>query len=115
MHETLMTAFATGQVREVVEDVLQRAGLSMPSKGSRRTPDSKSNGSPSALNIETTPDTVRIGDVSAPRCRAQQRELVPNPTPFFDNPRHVQLLQRLLVDWIAGEKAILLVGNQVKD
>lgn len=42
----------------------------------------------------------------------KQVELVPHPSPFYDNPRHVSLLARLLQDYSSGEKAILLVGNQ---
>jgi len=57
---------------------------------------------------------VRIGDVEARRRVPLRPELVPHPSPFFENPRHVELLQRLLLDWVGGEKAMLLVGNQVK-
>lgn len=69
-------------------------------------------GAPIKLQVDDT--TVRIGDVVAPRRIPKQIELVPSPGVFYDNPRHIHLLQRMLADYVAGEKAMLLVGNQVR-
>ncbi|EOD41131.1 hypothetical protein EMIHUDRAFT_199335 [Emiliania huxleyi CCMP1516] len=40
-----------------------------------------------------------------------QPELVPDPA-FHDNPTHLRLLEDLAADLVAGERAVLLIGNQ---
>ena len=55
--------------------------------------------------------TLKIGHVSAARRHASRPELVPNPL-FYDNPAHTQVMADVLASHAAGEKAILLIGNQ---
>lgn len=109
MHETLLTAFAPQHVTDVVNDVLRRAGLPLTSHSS---PSSIENEGPPAT-IEATPTTLSIGGVTVPKRRAARPELVPRAWPYYDTPQHTRLLGQLLQDWAAGEKAVLLVGNQV--
>jgi len=54
---------------------------------------------------------LRIGNVSAARRHANRPELVPNPL-FYDNPAHTRVMADVLASHAAGEKAILLIGNQ---
>lgn len=108
MHETLLTAFAPTHVVEVVNDVLRRAGLPSTSTSSS---DSSMRGE---VRIEATDDRLTIGGVTVPTRHPQRRELVPRPWPYHDNPQHNQVLAQLLQDYAAGERAVLLVGNQVR-
>lgn len=109
VHETLLTAFAPTHVGEVVNDVLRRAGL--PSSVMEGTTDDDGT-TPLTINA-TSPTHLSIGGVTVPKRRARRPELVPRPWPYHDTPQQTRLLQQLLQDYAAGERAVLLVGNQV--
>ncbi|KAJ8571693.1 hypothetical protein ON010_g5139 [Phytophthora cinnamomi] len=63
-------------------------------------------------------DTIReeggylyIGDTSYPIQSPNNPELVPQPH-YFDIPKHTQCMQAMLQDVVAGQKHMLLIGNQ---
>lgn len=63
-------------------------------------------------------DTIRqedgklyIGDVCQPISEAKNPELVPQPH-YFDIPKHTKTMKDMLQDVVAGQKHLLLIGNQ---
>lgn len=77
--------------------------------------------SSAAANMQAdqkAPDTVRvesgmlfIGDVSHPIQTPENPELVPQPH-YFDIPKHTKTMKEMLQDVVAGQKHMLLIGNQ---
>lgn len=106
VHEALLTAFAPQQVREVVDDALRRAAGGAPMVIDEAAPTE-------ALTIEATAEHLTVGGITVAKRRPTRPELVPYPFPYHDNPQHTRLLARLCQDYRSGERAILLVGNQV--
>ena len=63
------------------------------------------------LSAALAEDVVRIGRVQLPRHAPSRPELVPQIS-FTDNPMHLAILEEMAVDLAAGERALLLIGNQ---
>lgn len=61
--------------------------------------------------IEHTLDSVKIGNSSLPKSIPSRPELVPN-TYFINIPTHIKYLESIAHDILAGERHILLIGNQ---
>jgi hypothetical protein len=56
-------------------------------------------------------EVVTVGGVSTAKRVPLRPELVPNPL-FFDNANHEALMGRMLASHLAGDRALLLIGNQ---
>ena len=92
----------------MVNDVLARAGMN---DGRNKAIFNRTSVQP---QLKITPTELTINNsIIVPRRQANLPELVPHPL-FYDNPRHTMLLERMATDYLAGEKAMLLVGNQVQ-
>lgn len=52
-----------------------------------------------------------IGEVSHPIQTPGNPELVPQPH-YFDIPKHTRTMKEMLQDVVAGQKHMLLIGNQ---
>ncbi|OQS05394.1 hypothetical protein THRCLA_02460 [Thraustotheca clavata] len=64
------------------------------------------------LEIVATPTKVSIGDVEYNIPSQPKRpELVPQPL-YFDIPKHTYVIQQVLKDTVAGQRHLLLIGNQ---
>ncbi|RLN54749.1 hypothetical protein BBJ28_00020377, partial [Nothophytophthora sp. Chile5] len=104
LHDTLLTQFLSASCSKLVDSLLDECNA----------PTTKS----TSQSIELTPDTIReedgrllIGDVSHPIQRPGNPELVPQPH-YFDIPKHTQTMKDMLQDVVAGQKHLLLIGNQ---
>eukprot|EP00753_Platysulcus_tardus_P002307 PLAT11642.13.p1 GENE.PLAT11642.13~~PLAT11642.13.p1 ORF type:complete len:850 (+),score=362.94 PLAT11642.13:648-3197(+) len=109
LRDTLLLDFMPAEARARVEAAMADSGLLSPSPDASAALAGEEEGT--ALAIESDGDTLRIGDVSAAIAKGSRPELVPAPL-FFDIPRHVQALQNMLKDIVAGERHLLLIGNQ---
>lgn len=98
-----MTSFMPLTLREAFDNALNRAQL--PTKLD------PSINIPIYHRILPKPDIVQIGDTYLPLFHPKKPELVPD-TLFFDVPAHINYLQKIAHDILAGEKHILLIGNQ---
>ncbi|CAM9191702.1 unnamed protein product [Chrysoparadoxa australica] len=100
--ETLIAFMPGTQDAAVLEDCLRLAGVTSPDNA---------RGSNDLVNINTEGGLLSIGNVTMAKRNPRHIEKVPNPV-FFDNPHQSLLLEELLGSLAAGEKAILLIGNQ---
>jgi hypothetical protein len=64
-----------------------------------------------SINIDERANTLQIGSVTVPRRQGKNPELVPRPL-FHDNSAHLNILEELLFAFQAGERSLLLIGNQ---
>ena len=99
VHRNFMSSFMPPAVREAIDCALQ--GSIAGSAACTEVPD---------MLVMT--DTVRFGDLAVPRRIAERPELVPNPK-FLDIPAHRTHMMEMAKDYSAGEKHLLLIGNQV--
>ena len=102
----LMADFLAPSQREIVEKLLDEAGAGTSSNEQR----AESVG----IDVATRGDVrvLTIGDVVYEASAYPEKpELVPSPV-FFDIPAHTQVLRGMLADVVAGEKNLLLIGNQ---
>eukprot|EP00545_Synedropsis_sp_CCMP1620_P013255 CAMPEP_0119030820 /NCGR_PEP_ID=MMETSP1176-20130426/41225_1 /TAXON_ID=265551 /ORGANISM="Synedropsis recta cf, Strain CCMP1620" /LENGTH=1404 /DNA_ID=CAMNT_0006987197 /DNA_START=172 /DNA_END=4386 /DNA_ORIENTATION=+ len=65
-----------------------------------------------SLSVVVDDGTVGIGNFSMQRAKVARPEMVPSPPDFVDIPNHVHLIRDLLRDYVNGERAFLLLGNQ---
>ncbi|KAG3250849.1 hypothetical protein PI124_g4514 [Phytophthora idaei] len=69
---------------------------------------------PQKLQMETIREEegrLHIGDISYPIQTPSNPELVPQPH-YFDIPKHTRCMKDMLQDVVAGQKHMLLIGNQ---
>eukprot|EP01138_Halocafeteria_seosinensis_P008927 gb/GECG01009124.1/.p1 GENE.gb/GECG01009124.1/~~gb/GECG01009124.1/.p1 ORF type:complete len:1545 (+),score=216.25 gb/GECG01009124.1/:1-4635(+) len=109
VHSLLLTRFSPSSVKSSVDSALREAGF--PTKrGSEQT-----DGTVVEINYSDAGDgsrTLRIGRVETNSLdRPTNPELVPHPH-FYDIPQHKVHLMNMLADLNAGEKHLLLIGNQ---
>lgn len=64
-----------------------------------------------SIIIDEANGTMRVGAVSIPRRQSSYPELVPRPL-FHENSAHLNVLEELMYAFQAGERALLLIGNQ---
>ncbi|KAL4152349.1 hypothetical protein PRNP1_009281 [Phytophthora ramorum] len=105
LHDTLLTQFLSSSCSQLVDSLLDEC----------KAPASAST---THLQKQQQPDIIRedggylhIGDVSYPIQTPSSPELVPQPH-YFDIPKHTQCMKDMLQDVVAGQKHMLLIGNQ---
>ncbi|XP_011213672.3 von Willebrand factor A domain-containing protein 8 [Bactrocera dorsalis] len=99
LQNTFLAKFMPALPRAALEDAIARAGIEKSSTraGVRRK-----------INIEN--NVLTVGNTSMPLVATDAESKVPS-TLFYEMPQHVELLERLLQDFIIGDH-LLLVGNQ---
>lgn len=68
-------------------------------------------GSNRSIEVDAANQLVRIGSAKLPLNHPERPELVPD-TLFVDVPAHVTYLEEIAHDVLAGDKHVLLIGNQ---
>ncbi|GMF35840.1 unnamed protein product [Phytophthora fragariaefolia] len=105
LHDALLTQFLSSSCSRLVDALLDEcnAPTTIPA---------------SNMLEHQEPDAIReeggrlcIGDVSYPIQNPSNPELVPQPH-YFDIPKHTQCMKAMLQDVVAGQKHMLLIGNQ---
>lgn len=99
VQNAFLAKFLPALPRAALESAMERAGVHKPSA---KTAKQKS--------IEVEGDVLRIGNTSYTVVKTEAESKVPS-TLFYDVPQHVEILERLLQDFMIGEH-LLLVGNQ---
>lgn len=106
IHDTMLTQFLPASCTRLVDKLLSECGAPQVANASARATES------------STVDTIRqengklcIGDVCHPIQTPAQPELVPQPH-YFDIPKHTETMKGMLQDVVAGQKHLLLIGNQ---
>ncbi|XP_067641687.1 von Willebrand factor A domain-containing protein 8 [Eurosta solidaginis] len=99
LQNTFLAKFMPALPRAALEDAIARAGIEQtkPNISTRR-------------KINVADNVLTIGNTSMPLMATDTESKVPS-TLFYEMPQHVELLERLLQDFIIGEH-LLLVGNQ---
>ncbi|KAH8408927.1 hypothetical protein KR009_003780 [Drosophila setifemur] len=104
LQNTFLARFMPALSRNALDQALQQVGI-QPGKRDRGTR-SKAN----QISVEN--QSLRIGATTWERGNPSQAQLSKVPsTLFYEMPQHVELLERLLQDYLIGEH-LLLVGNQ---
>ncbi|XP_039499673.1 von Willebrand factor A domain-containing protein 8 [Drosophila santomea] len=102
LQNTFLARFMPALSRGALEQAIQQVGIRP--RGSKAT--NKAN------QIAVEDNSLRIGSTRWPLGNPTQAQLSKVPhTLFYEMPQHVQLLERLLQDYLIGEH-LLLVGNQ---
>ncbi|KAE8883184.1 von Willebrand factor A domain-containing protein 8 [Phytophthora fragariae] len=103
LHDTLLTQFLSSTCSRLVDTLLDECNAPAIM---------------SSVDTLTEADTIReeegrlcIGDTSYPIQTPTNPELVPQPH-YFDIPKHTQCMKAMLQDVVAGQKHMLLIGNQ---
>ncbi|XP_004527380.1 von Willebrand factor A domain-containing protein 8 [Ceratitis capitata] len=99
LQNTFLAKFMPALPRAALEDAIARAGIE---KSNTRTETRRK------INVEN--NVLTIGNTTMPLVATDAESKVPS-TLFYEMPQHVELLERLLQDFIIGEH-LLLVGNQ---
>uniref|UniRef100_K3W7I1 VWFA domain-containing protein n=1 Tax=Globisporangium ultimum (strain ATCC 200006 / CBS 805.95 / DAOM BR144) TaxID=431595 RepID=K3W7I1_GLOUD len=105
LHDTLLTQFLPSSCARLVDTILDDCGAPAITR--------------TATSDKSRPtDTIReehgklcIGDVCHPIQTPANPELVPQPH-YFDIPKHTKTMKEMLQDVVAGQKHMLLIGNQ---
>lgn len=98
MQQVFLTKFMPSVPRSALNNALERLGIT------------SANAKAARVEIQLTDDSLTIGKTSAKLYKTDAVTKVPNIL-FFDVPQHVELLERLLQDFLLGSH-LLLVGNQ---
>lgn len=102
MRRTLLAPFLPPVLRDAVDHLARKAA---GSAGEQIQP-------PQQYSIEQRDGHLCIGDVQYPICTdVQHPELIPSVV-FFDIPNQIEILRDMLKDFQAGERNLLLIGNQ---
>ncbi|XP_017481252.1 PREDICTED: von Willebrand factor A domain-containing protein 8 [Rhagoletis zephyria] len=99
LQNTFLAKFMPALPRAALEDAIARSGIEKTSTRSAIR-----------LKITTDGNVLTIGNTSMPLVATEAESKVPS-TLFYEMPQHVELLERLLQDFIIGDH-LLLVGNQ---
>ncbi|KAH8356626.1 hypothetical protein KR084_004680 [Drosophila pseudotakahashii] len=103
LQNTFLARFMPALSRGALEQAIQQVGI-RPRE--IRTKSARKN------QIAVEDNSLRIGSTRWPLGNPSQEQLSKVPsTLFYEMPQHVQLLERLLQDYLIGEH-LLLVGNQ---
>ncbi|XP_037937936.1 von Willebrand factor A domain-containing protein 8 isoform X2 [Teleopsis dalmanni] len=99
IQNTFLAKFMPALPRAALEDAIQHAGIIQTRShgGARRT-------------ISIAGDVLKIGDTEMKLMATDEQTKVPS-TLFYEMPQHVELLERLMQDFLIGDH-LLLVGNQ---
>ncbi|XP_016937195.2 von Willebrand factor A domain-containing protein 8 [Drosophila suzukii] len=102
LQNTFLARFMPTLSRSALEQAIQQVDIRPRETKPRSTKD----------QIAVEENTLRIGSTRWPLGNPSQAQLSKVPsTLFYEMPQHVQLLERLLQDYLIGEH-LLLVGNQ---
>ena len=89
----------------------KRAAFESLLRSCKIVPTRKLQASKKKLRVTIDADGTKIGTLIFSPLKAKQIQLVPNPI-FMDIPSHMHIIQTLLRERAAGERAFLLLGNQ---
>ncbi|KAJ0396306.1 hypothetical protein P43SY_007156 [Pythium insidiosum] len=109
IHDTLLTQFLPSSCARLVNSLLDECGA--PASGVPSRASAQASGAVSEDKIRVEDGRLCIGDVSHPIKQAANPELVPQPH-FFEIPRHIKTMKDMLQDVVAGQKHLLMIGNQ---
>ncbi|GMF11715.1 unnamed protein product [Phytophthora lilii] len=105
LHDTLLTQFLSSSCTALVDSIFDECNvprvISASDAQQQREQDS----------IREEAGRLHIGDVSHPIETPASPELVPQPH-YFDIPKHTSCMKDMLQDVVAGQKHMLLIGNQ---
>ncbi|XP_068159002.1 von Willebrand factor A domain-containing protein 8 isoform X1 [Drosophila tropicalis] len=105
LQNTFLARFMPALSRAALDQAMQQVGIH---------PSSSKSGKSSDFNrkISVNGEILRIGEtqLKLPKLNQNDQSKVPS-TLFYEMPQHVELLERLLQDYLIGEH-LLLVGNQ---
>ncbi|KAG7391169.1 von Willebrand factor A domain-containing protein 8 [Phytophthora pseudosyringae] len=104
VHDTLLTQFLSSACTRLVDSLLDEC----KAPTSMLATDLKTQ---QAETISEVGGRLHIGDVSYPIQTPSSPELVPQPH-YFDIPKHTRCMKDMLQDVVAGQKHMLLIGNQ---
>lgn len=104
LHDTLLTQFLSSSCSRLVDSLLDECDA--PTPISTTNPQQQQ-----ADTIREEGGYLHIGDVSYPMQTPSSPELVPQPH-YFDIPKHTRCMKDMLQDVLAGQKHMLLIGNQ---
>lgn len=104
LHDTLLTQFLPSSCARLVDSILDDCGAPRAAVANRTETRSTD-----AIRVED--GRLCIGDVSHPVQTPANPELVPQPH-YFDIPKHTKTMKDMLQDVVAGQKHMLLIGNQ---
>jgi MoxR-like ATPase len=89
--------------RSMMESILRNCGIHPTRPSAARNEDH---------TIQIDDETATIGSLTIQRnTKVMRPELVPSPK-AYDIPAHTRIIQDFLHDWKAGERSMLLLGNQ---
>ncbi|OQR83325.1 hypothetical protein ACHHYP_14843 [Achlya hypogyna] len=107
VHDTMMTQFVGPAQAAAIRRALGAVHSSPPANTASSAVDIDT-----AVAIVAAPDSLTIGNVTYPITRPPARpELVPQPL-YYDIPKHTRVMQQVLQDIVAGQRHLLLIGNQ---
>ncbi|CAE8651495.1 unnamed protein product, partial [Polarella glacialis] len=128
VREALLTRFLPSALQDAIEGWMDTAGL--PLDGSRSphgTSRAKTSGgrqgadrptgtslrqAKTSVSLEVTDEFVCFGALQLPRRSAQRPELIPAPRDYFSSDCANRAVIQILACEAAGERALLLMGNQ---
>ncbi|XP_055911118.1 von Willebrand factor A domain-containing protein 8 [Eupeodes corollae] len=100
IQNTFLAKFLPALPRSALENAIREAGIKKP----KRT----SSGQKRSISVDG--DVLRIGKTEMKLIATEDESKIPS-TLFYDVPQHIELLERLLQDFLIGDH-LLLVGNQ---
>jgi von Willebrand factor A domain-containing protein 8 len=108
LYEQLSTSLLTDLLHPT-----KRAALESVLRSSKIYPNKDGVSKKKKLRVDFDEDNsdFKIGALSVTPLTAKNLQLVPSPI-FWDIPSHLRIIQTLLSEWIVGERAFLLLGNQ---
>ena len=119
--DTLLGAFLPTTQRATLSGVMERAGLhgdpantltALHATDATNATDATTDGGDLPAGIATVEGVLRIGAVTRPvTSPVKHPELIPSPR-FFEVPSQVRVMENMLGDLNAGDRHLLLIGNQ---
>ncbi|KAH8391598.1 hypothetical protein KR200_008568 [Drosophila serrata] len=107
LQNTFLARFMPALSRSALEEAIHQVGIKVDNQARR-----KSSRQTQETQIAVEDNNLRIGATRWPLGNPTEAQLSKVPsTLFYEMPQHVQLLERLLQDYLIGEH-LLLVGNQ---
>ncbi|KAF4047109.1 ATPase family associated domain-containing protein 5 [Phytophthora infestans] len=104
MHDTLLTQFLSSACNRLVDSLLDECNVPVSTSATECRQQQTE-------TIRKEDGRLHIGDVSYPIQTPGHPELVPQPH-YFDIPKHTLCMKDMLQDVVAGQKHMLLIGNQ---
>ncbi|XP_017030247.2 von Willebrand factor A domain-containing protein 8 [Drosophila kikkawai] len=109
LQNTFLARFMPALSRSALEEAIHQVGITSQGQENAQV---RRRGSRQPAEIAVEDNALRIGATRWPLGNPTEAQLSKVPsTLFYEMPQHVQLLERLLQDYLIGEH-LLLVGNQ---